>query len=299
MNTILTQTRQDFELILLDDASQDGSGDFLETFLDRPGVRLIRNTQNTGSPFAQWNRGLREAKGDLIWIAESDDIACPQFLEVLVGVLEQNESVGLAFCQSNRIDENGVIISDSNQAGVNDVCQNNFRIDRGKAVSEYLYISNTIVSASAVVFRRDVYNSVGPADASLHLVGDWMQWCKMLLVSDMYYVAQPMSGTRIHTNTRRHSTASNGTLELESLTVQRQIRRCLKIDRRRIQEGSVRVARSWLQAMRAGRFSGTILRHPLFLSELLRANFKTGIWFALNWPYAFVVWLVKRFVVPS
>ena len=105
MRTILTQTRQDFELILLDDASQDGSADFLETFTDRPGVRFIRNSQNTGSPFAQWNRGLQEAKGDLIWIAESDDIACPQFLEVLAGVLDQNESVGLAFCRSKRINE--------------------------------------------------------------------------------------------------------------------------------------------------------------------------------------------------
>jgi len=299
MNTILQQTRQDFELILLDDASQDGSAEFLETFLARPGVRFIRNSQNTGSPFAQWNRGLQEATGDLIWIAESDDIACPQFLEVLVGVLEQNESVGIAFCQSNRIDENGVIISDSNRVGVNEVCQNSFRIDRGKAVSEHLYISNMIVSASAVVFRRHIYNAVGPADASLNLVGDWMQWCKMLLVSDMYYVAQPLSGTRIHTNTRRHSTASNGTLELESLTVQKQIRSCLNVDRRRIREGTERVARSWLQAMRAGRFSGTLLRHPLFLSRLLRADFKTGLWFAMNWPYAYLVWLVKRFVVPS
>jgi len=299
MKTILTQTRQDFELILLDDASQDGSGEFLETFLDRPGVRLIRNSQNTGSPFAQWNRGLREAKGDLIWIAESDDIACPQFLEVLAGVLEQHESVGLAFCQSNRIDENGVVISHSNQAGLNQVCQNDFRIDRGRAVSELLYISNAIVSASAVVFRRDLYNAVGSADTSLRLVGDWMQWCKMLLVSDLYYVAHPLSGTRIHTNTRRHSTASNGTLELESLTVQKRIRNSLNVDRRRIREATKRVAGSWLQAMRAGRFSGALPRHPLFLWRLLCTDFMAGISFAINWPYAFLVWLVKRFVVPS
>ena len=299
MKTILAQTRQDFELILLDDASQDGSAEFLDTFSDRPGVRLIKNSRNTGSPFAQWNRGLQEARGDLIWIAESDDIACPQFLEFLAGVLERNESVGLAFCSTNRIDEEGMILSESSQAAANDFWMNDSRVARGDAVLEHLYLSNSIVSASAVVFRRHIYNAAGPADASLRLVGDWMQWCKMLLVSDMYYVAQPLSGTRIHTNTRRHSTASSGTLELESLTVQERIRCCLNVDRRRIREGAERVARSWLQAMRAGRFSGTLLRHPLFLSRLLRADLKTGFWFALNWPYAFLVWLVKRRIVPS
>ena len=286
-------------MILLDDASQDGSADFLETFTDRPGVRFIRNSQNTGSPFAQWNRGLQEAKGDLIWIAESDDIACPQFLEVLAGVLDQNESVGLAFCRSKRINEEGATLSDNNQTELKGNFQNDFRVDRGNAVSEYLYFSNSIVSASAVVFRRDIYNAVGPADTSLRLVGDWMQWCKMLLISDMYYVAQPLSGTRIHTKTRRHSTASNGTLELESLAVQKRIRNSLSVERGRIREGAERVAISWLQSMRAGRFSGSLLQHPLFLWRIFRADFMTGLFFALKWPYAFLAWLLKRFVVPS
>lgn len=150
-----------------------------------------------------------------------------------------------------------------------------------------------------MVFRRRIYETVGLADASFRLVGDWMQWCRMLMVSDLYYVAQPLSGTRIHPNTRRRSTASDGTLELESLTVQRFIRNSLTVDRARIQDGAERVSRSWLQALRAGRFSGSLLRHPLFLWKLLCADFVTGILFAMNFPYAFLVWLIKRFVAPE
>jgi glycosyltransferase involved in cell wall biosynthesis len=299
MKSILAQTRQDYELILLDDGSQDGSAEYLETFLDRPGVRFVRNSHNSGSPFVQWNRGVLEAKGDLIWIAESDDIACPQFLEVLAGVLDQDESVGLAFCRSNRIDEEGMTIPDGSQVVPDHRWKEDFRACRGAAVSEYLYLNNSIVSASAVVFRRRIYETVGLADASFRLVGDWMQWCRMLMVSDLYYVAQPLSGTRIHPNTRRRSTASDGTLELESLTVQRFIRNSLTVDRARIQDGAERVSRSWLQALRAGRFSGSLLRHPLFLWKLLCADFVTGILFAMNFPYAFLVWLIKRFVAPE
>ena len=299
MDSILNQTRQDFELILLDDASQDGSGDYLETFLGRPGVRLIRNTQNTGSPFAQWNRGLSVASGDLVRIAESDDVASPRFLEVLAGILDRDPTVGLVFCRSQRIDEEGVTLSDNTATTANEIWHNNFQMDGRTAVSEPLYLSNIIVSASAVVFRRELYEKVGPAKTSFRLSGDWMQWCEMLLLSDLSYVSEPLSGTRIHTNTRRHSTVSNGTLELESLAVQSRLRDRLNIQRRVVRRGAEAIAISWLQAMRAGRYSGSLLRNVWLLWRLLRADLYTGFWFAIRWPYAFLVWLIKRFLLVS
>lgn len=295
--SILRQTRQDFELILLDDASQDGSGEFLETFLERPGTRLIRNTQNTGSPFAQWNRGMQEAKGDLIWIAESDDVAEPQFLEMLTGILDQHPSVGLAFCRSQRINEDGAILPDDATADQSVSWQKDFRMRGPDVLRGPLYVSNVIVSASAVVFRRHLYEQAGPASTDLRLTGDWLQWCRILIKSDLAYVSQTLSGTRIHTNTRRQGTTSNGTLELESLAVQRMIRNGLTIEPEQIRRGASRVSTSWLQAMRAGRFSGSLIRHPMFLWRLLGTDLRIGLTFALNWPYAFFVWCFKRFLL--
>jgi len=299
MSSIFNQTRQDFELILLDDASEDGSGDFLETFTHCPKTRLFRNSHNSGSPFAQWNRGLREARGDLIWIAESDDVAEPEFLEVLAGVLDQNESVGLAFCRSTRIDENGRALAENSADTADERWNHDFQIDGRTAVTELLYLNNTIISASAVVFRRRIYEQVGLADTALSLTGDWLQWCRILLMSDSHYVSKPLSQTRIHTVTRRHAAATRGTLELESLIIQSRIRDSLPVDRDRIRQGAERVAVSWLQAMRAGRFSGSVWRHPLFLGKLLGTDFRIGAFFATRWPHAFAVWLVKRFLLPS
>lgn len=297
METILNQTRQDFELILLDDASKDGSAEFLETFARDPRVRFIPNKQNSGSPFAQWNRGLNEASGQLVWIAESDDVASPELLETLAGILDENESLGLACCDSNRINEDGIVLPRKDIAS-DDLWNTGFQVDGRTAVREHLYLENKIVSASAVVFRREIYDKAGPADKALTLAGDWMQWSKMLLLSDMCFVPKTLSGTRIHTNTRRHSTASNGTLELESLTVQERLRSSLIVDRASVRMAADRVAKSWLQGMRAGRFSGSLQRHPQFFLKLLRTEVLTAVRFSLSWPYAFLVWLIKRFVFP-
>jgi len=72
VETILAQTFQDFELILLDDCSTDDSRSVLRQYSSDPRVRLEFNEVNSGSTFKQWNKGVRLAQGKYIWIAESD-----------------------------------------------------------------------------------------------------------------------------------------------------------------------------------------------------------------------------------
>ena len=88
IETILRQSYQDFELLLLDDCSTDDSRAILSQYASDPRVRLEFNEMNSGSPFKQWNKGVRLARGKYVWIAESDDYADPQLLERLVAVLE-------------------------------------------------------------------------------------------------------------------------------------------------------------------------------------------------------------------
>ncbi len=83
INSILNQTHQNFELILLDDASTDKSVDVLKKYSDHKKVsHFIINKNNSGSPFKQWEKGLALTKGDFIWIAESDDSCDVNFLEL-------------------------------------------------------------------------------------------------------------------------------------------------------------------------------------------------------------------------
>ena len=81
IESVLNQTFQDFEVVFLDDSSTDNSLEIFNNYSTDKRIRLIQNNVNSGSPFKQWIKGLRESKGEYIWIAESDD-----FADVLVAI---------------------------------------------------------------------------------------------------------------------------------------------------------------------------------------------------------------------
>src|SRR4029077_6307893 len=105
IESVLGQTYEDFEVILLDDCSTDQSREILGSFANHPKIRCEFNTQNSGSVFRQWNKGVRMARGRYIWIAESDDYADPGFLAQMVPILDGQREVTLAYCRSIRVGE--------------------------------------------------------------------------------------------------------------------------------------------------------------------------------------------------
>ncbi|MEG1485647.1 MAG: glycosyltransferase family 2 protein, partial [Bacteroidales bacterium] len=103
IESILNQSFQNFEMIILDDKSPDDSHKIIKKYENHPKVsHCIINKKNSGSTFSQWNKGLELAKGELIWIAESDDIADHEFLATLVPQFEKNPQLVLAYSQSYR-----------------------------------------------------------------------------------------------------------------------------------------------------------------------------------------------------
>ena len=88
IKSILAQTYPIYELIILDDASTDGSAELaknivLDLKLKNPEMRVkfVGNKENSGKAMAQWKKGIEEAKGDYVWIAEADDLSSKRFLE--------------------------------------------------------------------------------------------------------------------------------------------------------------------------------------------------------------------------
>ena len=80
MDSILNQTFQDFEVIILDDCSTDNSRTVIDSYRDCEKVsNIVYNEVNSGSPFIQWNRGVSLARGSLIWIADTDDFCQIEF----------------------------------------------------------------------------------------------------------------------------------------------------------------------------------------------------------------------------
>lgn len=212
VRSVLDQTYPDIEVILLDDASTDGSAAVIETFRADPRVRILLNEANSGGTFPQWNRGVREAGGEYVWIAESDDWADARLLERLVGMLEANPACGMACCESWYVnaDAAGNDLPATGRTNQSHLPENGrWRADYvagGRAeLAGHLVEKNTMPNASAVVFRRSLYGKVGGADESMRLCADWMLWAKLLAISDLAHVGEPLNFYRCGTAAVRKS----------------------------------------------------------------------------------------------
>lgn len=229
LDSILAQTYRNFELIIMDDCSPDNSREVIEEYRQHEKVaHIIYNEQNSGSTFKQWNKGIKLAQGEAIWIAESDDYANPRLLERLVQQLQADEGVGLAYCSSYIVDEHGGIMNDNSwfYADLNPVLWQHDFVKPGKElILAYMLYRNIIPNASAVLFRKSAAEQAGPADETKRIVGDWLFWMSVIAPGKVAYVAEHLNFFRHHTQNVRSTTAKNGLALRETLDILAQAQR--------------------------------------------------------------------------
>ncbi|WP_318284677.1 glycosyltransferase [Bradyrhizobium lupini] len=86
LDSILAQTYPLVDILVLDDCSSDESRSVIDSYVKRfpERIRAVYNTENSGNVFRQWQKGHSLAKGDLVWICESDDFCEPTFVERMI-----------------------------------------------------------------------------------------------------------------------------------------------------------------------------------------------------------------------
>ncbi len=202
IDTVLNQTHQPFEIIILDDCSTDNSVEIIQSYVSiHPTIQFIKNDINSGSTFAQWNKGVALASGDLVWISESDDTAENNFLETLISIFDKNEKVVLAYCQSKRIDAIGETTGNwkNHTDDLDDeLFKNDFIMNGLDYIESFLIHRNTIPNASAVVFKKSAYTHTGGANNFLKNVGDWLTWIQILTEGKIAYSSQLLNNFRYH-----------------------------------------------------------------------------------------------------
>lgn len=202
LDSIFGQTFQEFEVILLDDASIDDSLGILREYSFHPAVSaFLRSDENSGSPFGQWEKGLSLSSGKYVWIAESDDFAKDNFLEILTSVLEGDPTVGMAFCNSEIVDEEGnVRIPNSGNGPVPE----SFKKTGAEFLRENLYHKCAIPNISGALIRKETMKSVGFIPSDFRYVGDWMFWIRFFESGPkVCYVNQKLNCFRTHSATTR------------------------------------------------------------------------------------------------
>ena len=205
--SIVNQTVKPDEIIFLDDNSTDGSAEIAVQLLGKTDIpyKIIINEQNTGSPFKQWVRGIEEASGDLIWIAESDDSCKFNLIEKLKPQFFDPDVV-LAFAQSTPMGENGHIFQDNYRFYTDDICNERWNThykDEGvNEIARSLCLKNTIPNASAVIFKKEALTE----ECLVHIknfrfVGDWLLYVSLLKEGKVAFVSDALNYHRRHSET--------------------------------------------------------------------------------------------------
>jgi glycosyltransferase involved in cell wall biosynthesis len=201
LNSIYEQTYQNFEVILLDDCSTDNSPSILKKYAEKHAdrTRCYFNEVNSGSPFAQWEKGISLAEGDLIWIAESDDFCEKNFLEKLVPLF-CNDSILLSYAHPIFVNEKGKqhIFAFERYVGQIDLqkWRTSYIETAHNEVNAALGLLNTIPNVSGALFRK--------LDHHFFLFGD-PQWKKMRVCGDWLFYLHLIRGGAIAYNRDTHN----------------------------------------------------------------------------------------------
>lgn len=219
IDSILAQTYKHFELIILDDLSTDNSMEIISRYEHDAHVAcIVRNESNSGSPFRQWQKGFSLAKGELIWIAESDDSCEPTFLETLVAEhVRHGRECAVSFCRSVRIDASGRPLGEMGLGA-------NAYIDGPLFIKDYLSRFNFIANASSAVFAQRLLKDVDGAYTQFRGCGDWVFWVEIAKGGYVAYVDKPLNYFRQHEQSTTSQQTRSGKGELELIRVFRHMR---------------------------------------------------------------------------
>jgi hypothetical protein len=208
LGSVIGQKYPLFEMIVLDDRSTDDS---LAKVADiaaatRREMRVFANPVNSGNVFAQWRKGVELARGDLVWIAEADDVADRDFLERLTAYFD-DPATAFAFSDSRAIDSEGNLIGETYknyyaQSGA-DVLSANLFDDARRFAARFLSCRNLILNVSAVLWRkaRLVQALAESADdlSRFKLAGDWRLYLGACAAGGKIgYCAEPLNSHRRH-----------------------------------------------------------------------------------------------------
>lgn len=214
IDSILLQTYQDFELIILDDYSTDNSFEIIEKYRNEPKItHIIFNKVNTGSPFIQWRKGVELAQGEWIWIAESDDFCEPSFLKTLIEGAEKYPSANIAYCQSVQFFE------DTKKFIVyNTVHELDRLIRREDTLLGHYLPFLPLKNASMAIFKKESYEKVSDEYLNYTFCGDWVFWCEMSQLGDTYISGKYLNYFRKHNSKVTNKAFQSGVSYKEELS---------------------------------------------------------------------------------
>lgn len=188
--SVLEQTYQDFELIIVDNFSTDNTVDLIEKLTSRTDkIKLYKNQKNIGL-IENFNACLYKATGKYIKFLCADDVLMPKCLELMVSSLELNDCVSL-------VTVGRLLINEEDKALVLKSYVKEETLIPGHAViNRCLFGANYIGEPSATMFRREMLTE--GFDAKFPHLVDLEMWFRLLEKGDLISIPLPLCGIRRH-----------------------------------------------------------------------------------------------------
>lgn len=224
IDSIIEQTFSDYEIILLDDCSTDNSREILLTYQDNSHLsHIVFNKENSGSPFLQWEKGIQLAKGEYIWIAESDDYASPFFLEYTVNALESHPGATVCYTDFYIVDSSGKTFDNVGYYEWEED-GNTYLFQSREFLKSHIIDRNSIYNASAVVFKReDCFLNISQAYKNMRYAGDWLFWIEQCRKGDVVEIRKKLNYFRKHLNNTTNKGNETGEVVAELIQIKKHI----------------------------------------------------------------------------
>ncbi len=207
IDSLLKQTVQPDEIIVVDDGSIDDTSHLLSTFGSK--LNVISQAQSGRSQAR--NIGLARANGDFIAFLDDDDILPPTSIEVRAEYLNKFPQIDVVYTDALSIDGTG--------KSLGKFTRSNPRKPSGFVFSEIA--QSNFAPIHAYMFRRHCLKNTGLFDPNLSIGEDWDFWIRMAANHDFMYIPQALAHYRFHN--KMSSQGIRQQLALGSITVQRRV----------------------------------------------------------------------------
>lgn len=187
VQSALSQTMSDFEIIIVDDGSSDNTSEVARSIKDER-IRVL--TQPNGGVAAARNTGIRAAVGKYVALLDSDDLWVAHKLERQLEVLEADETV-------HAVQSGATFVNDSLEVISVRLC-----FPTKNALLETLLFQNLPNNMSTLVLARHKFDEMGYFDTELEILEEWDMAIKVARYCNLVSLEEPLSLYRVHPGNR-------------------------------------------------------------------------------------------------
>lgn len=189
LDSVLAQTFTDYELVVCDDGSTDGTLAILDSYGDR--LRLVKQ-RNCGVAAAR-NRAAECARGEFLAFLDHDDLWEPEMLATLVPILREDESLGLVYSDAHVIDKSGVVRGRRGRY---------LHYHQGEVFDQLLH--GNFIPVETTLMRTALYRQLGGCNEGLRYLEDYDLCLRVARSTRVGFHPGPLARYRVHDRNLSH-----------------------------------------------------------------------------------------------